>query len=138
MMIQDSIFHLRHRTSLAMETPFVHPKWADEKLQIGVSATSYDDLVSCIINDHHHPILSIIDTEQKNISTDEVNQTDDLQRLTDQDYMEKIMELNDKLDMVKTMVKPGCSFEVLNTALRYMSSLATSLSKTPQRLHASL
>ncbi|KAK9051525.1 hypothetical protein SSX86_028152 [Deinandra increscens subsp. villosa] len=95
------------------------------KSLVGASVTSSGILGPCIITDHisDHPAVSINQAEQS---------------LTNQDYMEKIMEVNDKLDMVKNIVKPGCSYEVLNTALRYMSSLSTSLSKTPQRLHASL
>ncbi|KAD4982575.1 hypothetical protein E3N88_19246 [Mikania micrantha] len=74
----------------------------------------------------------------KNLSTDDINQAEHVQNLVNQGYMEKIMELNYKLAMVKNMVRPGCSYEVLNTALCCMSSLVTILSKTPQKPHASL
>ena len=46
--------------------------------------------------------------------------------------------LTDCYLQVKDMVRPGCSYEILNTALSYMSSLATILSAMPQKLHASL
>lgn len=114
----------------------VHHKWADEKLVFGASATSSNDLDPCIINDH--PTVSISNMEKKSISTDDINRTEHVPSLAIQDYMEKIRELNDRLDMVKNIARPGCSYEVLNTALSYMSSLATLLSKMPQKLHASL
>ncbi|KAI7738110.1 hypothetical protein M8C21_014519 [Ambrosia artemisiifolia] len=130
---QDSIFIFVTEPTMAMETP-----WADEKKSMVVgSATSYDDSDPWTISDHSAAV-SIINTKLKNVSADEINQARGLQSLTNHDYMEKIMEVNDKLDMVKDMVRPGCSYEVLNTALRYMSSLATTLSTTPQNVRASL
>lgn len=53
--------------------------------------------------------------------------------------MEKIKELHNYLDMVKMIVKPGCSEEVLEVALSSLSSLLNflSISSTP-KLHASL
>ncbi|XP_062144775.1 pyrophosphate--fructose 6-phosphate 1-phosphotransferase subunit alpha-like isoform X2 [Alnus glutinosa] len=55
-------------------------------------------------------------------------------------YMEKIKELQDYLEKVKNMVKPGCSQEVLKVALSSMSSLVNFLSSmsTRPKLHASL
>ncbi|KAL8227983.1 hypothetical protein R6Q57_015567 [Mikania cordata] len=38
----------------------------------------------------------------KNLSTDDINQAEHVQNLANQGYMEKIMELNYKLDMVLT------------------------------------
>lgn len=76
--------------------------------------------------------------------TDDINRmakfccTEHYPCLTNEDYMDNIRKFNDRLEMVKDMVRPGCSYEVLNTALSYMSSLATILSAMPQKLHASL
>ncbi|MFS7889007.1 hypothetical protein Hanom_Chr00s095878g01801201 [Helianthus anomalus] len=123
--------YLRHEPTMAMETP-----WVDEKSLVVGSAASYDDSDPFIISDHL--AFSVINTEQERLSADGGNPVGHLQILTNQDYMEKIMEINVKLDMVKDIVRPGCSYEVLNTALRCMSSLATTLSTTSQKVRASL
>ncbi|PON56680.1 hypothetical protein PanWU01x14_178980 [Parasponia andersonii] len=61
-------------------------------------------------------------------------------REEDQDYIDKINELHDYLDMVMNMVKPGCSEQVLKVALGHMSSLVDTLSfmSLMAKLHASL
>ncbi|XP_012452509.1 pyrophosphate--fructose 6-phosphate 1-phosphotransferase subunit alpha isoform X4 [Gossypium raimondii] len=41
----------------------------------------------------------------------------------DEDHIRKIKEFQDYLQMVKIMIKPGCSEEVLKVALNSMSSL---------------
>ncbi|KAI3448991.1 hypothetical protein Pfo_005656 [Paulownia fortunei] len=46
----------------------------------------------------------------------------------DQDYVEKIKEFQCFVDMVKKIVRPGCSPEMLNVALSSMSSLVKTLS----------
>ncbi|XP_059437740.1 pyrophosphate--fructose 6-phosphate 1-phosphotransferase subunit alpha-like [Corylus avellana] len=72
---------------------------------------------------------------------DESNPNNDIGLCTeDLVYMEKIKELQDYLDKVKNMVKPGCSQEVLKVALSSMSSLVNFLSSmsTRPKLHASL
>ncbi|KAK3014327.1 hypothetical protein RJ639_008920 [Escallonia herrerae] len=46
----------------------------------------------------------------------------------DQDYMGRIKELQQYLDKVRTIVKPGCSQDVLKAALSAMSSLTSILS----------
>jgi pyrophosphate--fructose-6-phosphate 1-phosphotransferase len=46
----------------------------------------------------------------------------------DQDYMGRIKELQEYLDKVRTIVKPGCSQDVLKAALSAMSSLTDILS----------
>ncbi|KAK2988172.1 hypothetical protein RJ640_020654 [Escallonia rubra] len=46
----------------------------------------------------------------------------------DQDYMGRIKELQQYLDKVRTIVKPGCSQDVLKAALSAMSSLTAILS----------
>ncbi|XP_071732128.1 pyrophosphate--fructose 6-phosphate 1-phosphotransferase subunit alpha-like [Rutidosis leptorrhynchoides] len=46
----------------------------------------------------------------------------------DLDYMGRIKELNDYLDKVRTIVKPGCSQDVLKAALSAMSSVTDVLS----------
>ncbi|OVA01246.1 Phosphofructokinase domain [Macleaya cordata] len=46
----------------------------------------------------------------------------------DQDYMGRVKELQTYLDMVKMIVKPGCSQEVLKAALSSMSSVVNILS----------
>ncbi|KAF9679455.1 hypothetical protein SADUNF_Sadunf06G0016800 [Salix dunnii] len=45
----------------------------------------------------------------------------------DQEYIKEIKELHAYLDMVKTMVRPGCSPEVLKIALNSMSTLFNTL-----------
>ncbi|KAJ9563269.1 hypothetical protein OSB04_008429 [Centaurea solstitialis] len=80
-------------------------------------------------------------TEEEKLWIDNMNEKVKLYSvsLADEDYMEKIRELHHRLDMVKEIVRPGCSCEVLKTALSCMSSLATLLSQMPpQKLHASL
>ncbi|XP_071706209.1 uncharacterized protein [Rutidosis leptorrhynchoides] len=115
-----------------METPAIGLKWADEKLLFNASTTSSDALVS------------ITNTEKEKLSTDDINRmvklccTEHFSSLREADYMQKIREFNDRLDMVKNLVRPGCSHEVLNTALSYMTSLANFLSHMPQKLQASL
>ncbi|KVI07575.1 Phosphofructokinase domain-containing protein [Cynara cardunculus var. scolymus] len=53
----------------------------------------------------------------------------------DLDYMGRIKELNEYLDKVRTIVKPGCSQDVLKAALSAMSSVTDILSvMTSQRL----
>nr|XP_043624962.1 uncharacterized protein LOC122596448 isoform X2 [Erigeron canadensis] len=121
---------------MAMETPAVDVSWRDKKLLSGVSSTSSDVLDPCLMN--NHPLASISNTENKNISPVGINHQKEFLSLTRQEYMEKIRELNDRLDMVKNIARPGCSYELLNTALCYMSSLVTILSEMPQKLHASL
>ncbi|KAG6769003.1 hypothetical protein NC652_015458 [Populus alba x Populus x berolinensis] len=58
----------------------------------------------------------------------------------DQEYIKEIKELHAYLDMVKTMVRPGCSPEVLKTALNSMSTLFNTLTfvSSGTRPHASL
>ncbi|KAF2310274.1 hypothetical protein GH714_007537 [Hevea brasiliensis] len=46
----------------------------------------------------------------------------------DQDYMGRIKELQEYLDKVRTIVKPGCSQEVLKAALSVMASVTDVLS----------
>nr|AIE47261.1 pyrophosphate-dependent phosphofructokinase [Hevea brasiliensis] len=46
----------------------------------------------------------------------------------DQDYMGRIKKLQDYLDKVRTIVKPGCSQEVLKAALSVMASVTDVLS----------
>ncbi|KAM7517402.1 hypothetical protein LguiA_006985 [Lonicera macranthoides] len=46
----------------------------------------------------------------------------------DQDYMGRIKELQEYLDKVRTIVKPGCSQDVLKAALSAMASLTAILS----------
>ncbi|XP_038702625.1 pyrophosphate--fructose 6-phosphate 1-phosphotransferase subunit alpha [Tripterygium wilfordii] len=46
----------------------------------------------------------------------------------DQDYMGRIKELQEYLDKVRTIVKPGCSVEVLKAALSVMASVTEVLS----------
>ncbi|XP_024987505.1 uncharacterized protein LOC112522541 [Cynara cardunculus var. scolymus] len=127
---------------MAMETPPVGLRWACENLLCGPSAASSDVLESSLVNDH--PAVSMSNTEEE-LLTDDINKkvkpccTEHFLSRADQDYMEKIRELHDRLDMVKKIVRPGCSYEVLNTALSFMSSLAAILSQMPpQKLHASL
>ncbi|KAI3498473.1 hypothetical protein L1887_34248 [Cichorium endivia] len=125
-----------------METPQVHYLRADEKLLYGASATQSDVLDPCLVNDHLP--LSKPNTGKEKLLTNDINQgvklvnKEYLLNVTEQDYMEKIRELHERLDMVKKIVKPGCSHEVLNTALCSLSSLAKILSQMPQKLHASL
>ncbi|KAL4585888.1 hypothetical protein LXL04_010515 [Taraxacum kok-saghyz] len=88
----------------------------------------------------------MMNTEKEKLLTDDINGgvkvklicSEHLLSVSEQDYMEKIRELHERLDMVKKIVRPGCSDDVLNTALSYLSSLATILSHMPQKLHASL
>ncbi|CAL1353603.1 unnamed protein product [Linum trigynum] len=52
----------------------------------------------------------------------------------DQDYMGRIKALQEYLDKVRTIVKPGCSSEVLKAALSVMASVTavlTTMSSTP-------
>ncbi|KAD4981728.1 hypothetical protein E3N88_18399 [Mikania micrantha] len=57
-----------------------------------------------------------------------------LEALEDLDYMGRIKEVNEYLDKVRTIVKPGCSQDVLKTALSAMSSVTDILSvMTSQR-----
>ncbi|KAJ4830913.1 hypothetical protein Tsubulata_039034 [Turnera subulata] len=59
----------------------------------------------------------------------------------DQDYMGRIKELNEYLDKVRTIVKPGCSQEVLKAALSVMASVTEVLSvmsSSPSNGQASL
>ncbi|KAI3909333.1 hypothetical protein MKX01_031776 [Papaver californicum] len=58
----------------------------------------------------------------------------------DQDYMGRVKELQNYLDMVKMIVKPGCSQEVLKAALSSMSSVVNILSimSVPSKGQASL
>lgn len=83
-------------------------------------------------NSYQSPILSQFeepDPDKKAICLD----TEDLH------YMQKIEDLQNYLDKVKNMVKPGCSQEVLRFALSSMSSLVSFLSiSTRPKLHASL
>ncbi|CAK9160160.1 unnamed protein product [Ilex paraguariensis] len=60
--------------------------------------------------------------------------------LHNQHYIERIKELQCQLDMVKEIVRPGCSEEVLNVALNSISSLVRILSmlSSKQKPHASL
>ncbi|KAI3719252.1 hypothetical protein L6452_20147 [Arctium lappa] len=130
-------------SSMAMETPPVRLRCAHEKLLYGPSAASTDILEPSLVNDH--PAVSMSNTEKEKLLTDDINEkvqpgcTEHLASRVDEDYMEKIRELHDRLDMVKEIVRPGCSYEVLKTALSFMSSLATILSHMlPQKLQASL
>ncbi|OMO65873.1 pyrophosphate--fructose 6-phosphate 1-phosphotransferase subunit alpha isoform 1 [Corchorus olitorius] len=45
----------------------------------------------------------------------------------DEDHIRRIKEFQDYFDKVKTMVKPGCSQEVLKVALNSLSSLVSIL-----------
>ncbi|KAJ6700244.1 PYROPHOSPHATE--FRUCTOSE 6-PHOSPHATE 1-PHOSPHOTRANSFERASE [Salix purpurea] len=58
----------------------------------------------------------------------------------DQEYIKEIKELHAYLDTVKTMVRPGCSPEVLKIALNSMSTLFNTLTfvSSVTRPHASL
>ncbi|KAH8506837.1 hypothetical protein Peur_044000 [Populus x canadensis] len=58
----------------------------------------------------------------------------------DQEYIKEIKELHAYLDMVKTVVRPGCSPEVLKIALNSMSTLFNTLTfvSSVTRPHASL
>ncbi|KAL7605607.1 uncharacterized protein LOC111879989 [Lactuca sativa] len=112
----------------AMETPHAHHLWVDEKQS--------DVLDPSLVNDH--PALSMLKAEKEKLLTDDINQGVNLLSVAEMDYMEKIKEFHERLDMVKKIVKPGCSHEVLNIALCSLSSLARILSQMPQKLHASL
>ncbi|CAN6441033.1 unnamed protein product [Victoria cruziana] len=46
----------------------------------------------------------------------------------DQDYMGRIKKLQEYLDKVRTIVKPGCSQDVLKAALSAMASVTDILS----------
>ncbi|KAL6570045.1 hypothetical protein OROMI_014559 [Orobanche minor] len=48
--------------------------------------------------------------------------------IEDQDYMGRIKRLQEYLDMVRCMVKPGCSQDVLRAALSFMASVTDVLS----------
>ncbi|XP_022777256.1 pyrophosphate--fructose 6-phosphate 1-phosphotransferase subunit alpha-like isoform X2 [Durio zibethinus] len=57
----------------------------------------------------------------------------------DEDHIRKIKEFQDYFDMVKRMVKPGCSQEVLKVALNSISSLVSILTyMSSPKLHSSL
>ncbi|CAH1416183.1 unnamed protein product [Lactuca virosa] len=119
-----------------METPHAHHLWVDEKQS--------DVLDPSLVNDH--PAPSMLNLEKETLLTDDINQgvkvklvcREHLLSVAEMDYMEKIKEFHERLDMVKKIVKPGCSHEVLNIALCSLSSLARILSQMPQKLHASL
>ncbi|KVH97136.1 hypothetical protein Ccrd_000769 [Cynara cardunculus var. scolymus] len=91
---------------MAMETPPVGLRWACENLLCGPSAASSDVLESSLVNDH--PAVSMSNTEEE-LLTDDINKkvkpccTEHFLSRADQDYMEKIRELHDRLDMVMTV-----------------------------------
>ncbi|GMI86014.1 hypothetical protein HRI_002270700 [Hibiscus trionum] len=55
----------------------------------------------------------------------------------DEDHIRKMKEFQDYLEMVKRMVKPGCSQEVLKVALNSMSSLVSILTYMSSPNHRS-
>ncbi|KAK2967895.1 hypothetical protein RJ640_001564 [Escallonia rubra] len=74
--------------------------------------------------------ISMLNTADEKILTDDLCQNSRLQSeelilgLHNQEYIGNLKELQNYFDMVKKIVRPGCSEEVLNVALSSLSSLA--------------
>ncbi|GJY00092.1 cell division control protein 48 homolog C-like protein [Tanacetum coccineum] len=102
----------------------------DEDLQFGDSATSSDVLEHGLVDDH--PPVSRMNAEKEKLSTDGINRmaniccTEHLPSLANQDYMDNIRELNDRLDMVKDIARPGCSYEPIDDEDLQFGDSATS------------
>ncbi|KAM7472377.1 hypothetical protein LguiA_010560 [Lonicera macranthoides] len=81
---------------------------------------------ACFINGDCSEI-SLLNTEVEKLLSDE--QSEELHFCLDNaEYFEKIEQFHVYIDEVKNIVRPGCSQELLNVALSYVSSLAGILS----------
>ncbi|KAK3009016.1 hypothetical protein RJ639_013846 [Escallonia herrerae] len=84
--------------------------------------------------------ISMPNTADEKLLTDDLCQNSRLQLeeqilgLHNQEYIGNLKELQNYFDMVKKIVRPGCSEEVLNVALSSLSSLAKVLSDMSSKI----
>ncbi|KAI3764653.1 hypothetical protein L2E82_14664 [Cichorium intybus] len=100
----DGVRNLKEIQKAASANRQVHYLRADENLLYDASATQSDPLDPCLVNDHL--ALSKPNTGKEKLLTNDINQgvnlvnKEHLLNGTEQDYMEKIRELHERLDMV--------------------------------------
>ncbi|KAL2461403.1 Uncharacterized protein Adt_44823 [Abeliophyllum distichum] len=123
-----------------MNSPFESNALATETLDANVLDISSAQPVCNLSNAEHilykdgHLATSMLCTEDAKLLKDDFCLSNMLPHgksylgFHDLDYVEKIKELQCFLDLVKKIASPGCSQQVLNVALRLMSTLDRILS----------
>ncbi|MBA0723432.1 hypothetical protein Golax_004011 [Gossypium laxum] len=89
---------------------------------------AYDNCLSWEQTEESDNINNVMDELYREAGTTLLEEPDSSMELMDthredEDHIRKIKEFQDYLQMVKIMIKPGCSEEVLKVALNSMSSL---------------
>ncbi|MBA0694590.1 hypothetical protein Goari_004872 [Gossypium aridum] len=89
---------------------------------------TYDNCLSWEQTEESDNINNVMDELYREAGTTLLEEPDSSMELMDthredEDHIRKIKEFQDYLQMVKIMIKPGCSVEVLKVALNSMSSI---------------
>ncbi|CAL5090857.1 unnamed protein product [Urochloa decumbens] len=122
--------HLRGPGAVPIGRPVIHPSPIDLKAE---SYAVLREKASSFLLDDFYRTPGGIQFEGPGANTKPITLT-----IEDQDYLGDIEILQDYLDKVRTILKPGCSREILKAAISSMASVNDVLKVMSAPLHAEL